>query len=150
MNAYHRSGWLARALASPRRKLGLLPLTLLITGIALVAAAPAKAGPGFAGSDVTVHAQNHYTYRGWAWDLYPSWTYSFRLRFIADGVTANQHIWENRSGSTSFGPSSHTISFTYPVNDSACADMRVYHSSTVGNNLVDSHTECVYWPSTLF
>lgn len=51
-----------------------------------------------------------------------------------------EHIWNGRSGSTNFTTPSYT---DYDlVFGTVCAEFRVYHSSTVGQNLVDVAQSC--------
>lgn len=111
-----------------------LSLTMTILIVTLVAASPASAGPGYAQADITDLGNNTLRFHGLAWDLYPSWTYSFRLRQGPPDSWPREWIWEGRKGNTYFSTPTYTYTrWGYGLN---CVELRVYHSSTVGSNLV--------------
>jgi hypothetical protein len=91
------------------------------------------------GGDGTTYAD----YTGSAVDCYPTWTYSFRLRFKQGSTTRAEKLLQGKSGSTYYTLPTHR--YFFGTNGAyGCAELRVYHSATVGQNLVDVATSCLW------
>jgi hypothetical protein len=126
----------AVALCSLKR-LSLMIGTLVVT---LAFASPASAAPdeealggiGYVGSTVE--------FWGEAIFLKPSWTYSFRLRQGPRGSWPRELAWGGRNGLSDF----QTPTYRYQrYSGTNCVELRIYHSATVGNNLVDVAEACL-------
>lgn len=121
------------------KRLSLMIGTVVVT---LVFASPASAGPGIAGADIVALDNGTVKFWGQAFELYPSWTYSFRLRQGPQGSwpLEREWAWGGQNGMTGFTtPTYHFQRWGYGTN---CVEFRIYHSPTVGNNLVDVSEEC--------
>lgn len=91
------------------------------------------------GGDGTTYAD----YTGSAVDCYPTWTYSFRLRFKQGSTTRAEKLLQGKTGSTYYTLPTHR--YFFGTNGAyGCAELRIYHSATVGQNLVDVATSCLW------
>ncbi|MBF6620135.1 MAG: hypothetical protein ITG02_07875 [Patulibacter sp.] len=81
-------------------------------------------------------------YTGTGVDCRLNWTYSFRLRYKNGGTTLDEYILEGKTGSSFY--SLPTFSYlTGIIGGVGCSELRVYHSSTVGQNLIDTALSCI-------
>jgi hypothetical protein len=79
-------------------------------------------------------------WHGNAVGCYASRTYSWRIRWYHDGNVIDEHINEKKSGSTHYStPTYHSTEIYFPDSDYSVTFF-IYHSSTVGRNLVDKDT----------
>lgn len=108
-------------------------------GAAAVATAiRCQAHAGIGGDGIT-----YLSYTGSAVDCHRTWTYSFRLRFTTlGGTTRAEHLLEGKKGATSYTLPTHKYFFGTVRPISGCSVLRIYHSATVGQNLVDSASSC--------
>lgn len=85
-----------------------------------------------------------FEYSGNAVGLYPSWTHSWRLRHISvSGRVVDEHVREGFSGVTSVSTGTYYASALGGGDfEDLCAEMRIYHSRTVGQNLLDVDQDC--------
>ncbi len=108
-------------------------------GAAAVAAAiRCEAHAGIGGDGIT-----YLSYTGSAVDCRPTWTYSFRLRFTTlGGSMLDEHLLQGKSGATSYTLPTHKYFFGTVRPIAGCSVLRIYHSATVGQNLVDNASSC--------
>jgi hypothetical protein len=108
-----------------------------IGGDAVAAAIRCQAHAGIGGDGIS-----YLSYTGSAVDCHPTWTYSFRLRFTSlGGTTRAEYLLEGKRGATSYTLPTFNYLFS-GGSPSGCSVLRVYHSATVGQTLVDSASSC--------
>jgi hypothetical protein len=115
-----------------------------------VASAAAAATPSVAAADCTASAFINDRYNEWvlwkgnAVGCLASRTYSWRIRLYHNGNEIDEHILENKSGSTHYStPSYENFQFGPVKNAGYCTRFFIYHSRTVGNNRVDWDEDCM-------
>ncbi|HWT91579.1 MAG TPA: hypothetical protein VN238_01155 [Solirubrobacteraceae bacterium] len=69
------------------------------------------------------------------------WTYSWRIRWYHNGNVLEEHINENKRGSTYYSTPSYHNTELYSSGSDYSVTFFIYHSSTVGNNLVDKASD---------
>jgi hypothetical protein len=68
------------------------------------------------------------------------WTYSWRIRWYHNGNVLEEHINEGLGGATSYSTPTYHNTELYTSSSDYTVTFFIYHSSKVGNNLVDKHT----------
>jgi hypothetical protein len=115
--------------------LALLAVSLIGSATPSLAAADCTATAFLSGRDGVFQ-----DWHGNAVGCYASRTYSWRIRWYHDGHVLEEHINEGKSGSTHYStPTYHNTEIYFSDSDYSVTFF-IYHSSTVGQNLVDKDT----------